>query len=370
MNIAKADLLFLKKEVTRYDVSIGMVTSICETMIERCQEIKQEKVKNEKLPEPILDIDPETLHTLGRNLKHLESQDTVEIPRIKKNIDQLEAYNTKALKNKLNDDNKKSQAQISAMKKRFEDLQKYIDALNSKVVLVRKNISALNTQFNDEDLEKDNDFKNNLEAKVDICDKDINGDKENRASAVDPAVDDGGYTESKLNLISRKKQIIAAINKMVNQFNENNKLIKDSNKSPKTDTEINAIISKSLELQNFCADIDKKVGNGKDFAKEIELRLDLIIDPRIPEAVEKFTEKNNFIDDCDELFDANEAKVNKLEELLKTKIGEVDALIQKITDVSPLEQPGIQGKQNENFVKAVSNNMDKAHSLLQEYRDC
>ena len=100
------------------------------------------------------------------------------------------------------------------MKKRFEDLQKYIDALNSKVVLVRKNIAALNTQFNDEDIEKDNDFKNNLEAKVDICDLDINGDKENRA--VDAAVDDGGYSESKLNLIYRKKQIIAAINKMVN----------------------------------------------------------------------------------------------------------------------------------------------------------
>lgn len=76
----------------------------------------------------------------------------------------------------------------------------------------------------------------------------------------------------------------------------------------------------------------------------------MIIDPRIPEAVEKFTEKNNFIDDCDELFDANEAKVNKLEELLKTKIGEVDAIIQKVTNVSPLEQPGIEGKANERFV--------------------
>lgn len=96
----------------------------------------------------------------------------------------------------------------------------------------------------------------------------------------------------------------------------------------------------------------------------------MIIDPRIPETVEKFTEKNNFIDDCDELFDANEAKVNKLEELLKTKIGECDALIQKVTNVSPLEQPGIEGKASERFVKIVSDNMDKAQGLLQEYRDC
>ena len=43
MNIAKADLLFLKEEITRFDVSIGMVKSICETMIERCIEIDQKK---------------------------------------------------------------------------------------------------------------------------------------------------------------------------------------------------------------------------------------------------------------------------------------------------------------------------------------
>lgn len=82
MNIAKSDLLFLKKEVTRYDISIGMVTSICEQMVERCEEIEKDRLQNESG-----DIDPETLHTLSRNHKHLESQDTVEIPRIKKNID-------------------------------------------------------------------------------------------------------------------------------------------------------------------------------------------------------------------------------------------------------------------------------------------
>jgi uncharacterized protein YpuA (DUF1002 family) len=51
----------------------------------------------------------------------------LEIPRAKKDIDQLEAYTIKSLKNKLNDDNKKSQNSIADMKKRFEDLQKYID---------------------------------------------------------------------------------------------------------------------------------------------------------------------------------------------------------------------------------------------------
>lgn len=67
MNIAKADLLFLKKEVTRYDVSVGMVLSICDTMMERCRDIAKERVSNAKLTPPIVDIDPETLHTLVRN---------------------------------------------------------------------------------------------------------------------------------------------------------------------------------------------------------------------------------------------------------------------------------------------------------------
>jgi hypothetical protein len=67
----------------------------------------------------------------------------------------------------------------------------------------------------------------------------------------------------------------------------------------------------------------------------------MIIDPKIPQSVEKFTEKNNCIDDCDELFDANEAKVNKIEAILKTKIAEVDAQMARIMEVSPLENPGI-----------------------------
>lgn len=231
------------------------------------------------------------------------------------------------------------------MKKRFEDLQKYIDALNGKVVLVRKNIAALHTQFNDEDLEKDNDFRHILTAKCDECDGDINGDPNSPPLPVVPHEQDGGYSEGSQSMIARKKQIISAINKMVNQFNENNKLIKDSNKSPKTDSELNAIINKSKELQDFCASIDKKVTAGKEHAIEIEAKLDAVIDPKIPNAVEKFTEKNNLIDDCDELFDANEAKVNKLEELLKTKIGDCDEMIEKITNVSPLENPGLVGNQ-------------------------
>jgi hypothetical protein len=46
-------------------------------------------------------------------------------------------------------------------------------------------------------------------------------------------------------LVARKKMIVANVNKMVTTFNDNNKLIKDANKSPKTDKEINELIAKS-----------------------------------------------------------------------------------------------------------------------------
>lgn len=45
---------------------------------------------------------------LKGNLTTLTTQSTMEIPRIKKNIDQLEAFLVKHLKTKLNDDNKAS----------------------------------------------------------------------------------------------------------------------------------------------------------------------------------------------------------------------------------------------------------------------
>lgn len=65
------------------------------------------------------------------------------MPRIRKNIDQLEAFSLKALKNQLNDDNKRSQNQISKMKKNYEDLQKQIDSCNTKIVKVTTNVHNL-----------------------------------------------------------------------------------------------------------------------------------------------------------------------------------------------------------------------------------
>ena len=115
------------------------------------------------------------------------------------------------------------------MKARFEGYQKYIDTLNEKVASVRKDIADLQENYSDEDLEKENEFIMVLLNESDYCDNEINGDKAHRDKEPAKEENDGGYSESKANLIARKKIIISNTNKLVNTFNENNKLIKESN---------------------------------------------------------------------------------------------------------------------------------------------
>jgi len=74
--------------------------------------------------------------------------------------------------------------------------------------------------FSNDDMERINEIFIKCDDKLDECDKNINGDKQQA---------DQDPTKSNT-LQARKKVIIAAINKMVNVFNENNKLIKESNK--------------------------------------------------------------------------------------------------------------------------------------------
>jgi len=97
------------------------------------------------------------------------------------------------------------------MKRNYEDLQKEIDALNTKLVNVKDAETDLKGKLDNEDMEKDNEIKNRIDDRIQDCDKDINGDK----------LEDGKLRPFSLQF--KKKDIIAAINKMVIMFNENNK---------------------------------------------------------------------------------------------------------------------------------------------------
>jgi hypothetical protein len=61
----------------------------------------------------------------------------------------------------------------------------------------------------------------------------------------------------------------------------------------------------------------------------------------IPALTGKYELKNHTIDECDGIFDANEAKVNELEETLKERTAHIDEVISQISSVSPLNNPAL-----------------------------
>jgi len=176
------DFLFLNKEVTRYRGSLQTVLASKDNTLDESVKIDADLKDSVNKGE---NITQENLHSLKGNLKSLEKHLLVDVPRIKKNIDMLEAYAIKALKNKLNDDNKKSQNQISQMKRNYEDLQKEIDALNTKLGKVRNECGDLKGRLDNEDMEKDNEIYHKIEDKLNECDKDINGDKAEKADTTE-----------------------------------------------------------------------------------------------------------------------------------------------------------------------------------------
>jgi archaellum component FlaC len=73
------------------------------------------------------------------------------------------------------------------MKKNYEDLQKEIDKLNLLLGSVKDQAKTLKDKYrdNDIDLEMDNDFKHKVDDVLNDCDRDINGDKAERAATPD-----------------------------------------------------------------------------------------------------------------------------------------------------------------------------------------
>jgi len=87
----------------------------------------------------------------------------------------------------------------------------------------------------------------------------------------------------------------------------------------------------------------------------------------IPAFVERYTEKNALIDECDELFDKNEADTNKLEALIKEKIAKLDAVLAKIHLVSPLQNPALPTDKVDDFIVGVAEKLERANKLKIEF---
>lgn len=89
----------------------------------------------------------------------------------------------------------------------------------------------------------------------------------------------------------------------------------------------------------------------------------------VPEMTKKYELKNETIDECDGIFDKNEAKVNELEETLKEKTASLEVTIQSILAVSPLNNPALPSKGNDAFIKQISDLLGKAHSMRDEFEN-
>ena len=116
-HISDPDMVFLKKEVARYHGALDTIKANKDEVLADSVAINDKKRDSGDDAIPVSDI-----QQMKSNLKALEKLLGIEIPRVQRNIDMLDGFSQKSLKNKLNDDNKKSQAMISQMKKNYEDL--------------------------------------------------------------------------------------------------------------------------------------------------------------------------------------------------------------------------------------------------------
>lgn len=238
----------------------------------------------------------------------LEKQDQRDVPRIKKNIDDLEGFGLKNLKNQINDENKKSQAEIFKIKTVYDVLQKQIDQLNSKMTISQGKINNLNSQYMNDDLERSNEITSKLQGKLDQCSVDTNG-------------------EDAPTLQSQKRAVLDKINKMVTIFNENNKMIKDSNKYQKGDREMEEIVKRNKQLQKDCQQIVDDVKTAMDYGAVVDKRIDALLEPAIQEIRQKYDEKNKAVDECDELFDRANAEISSFDKTLSDKMTKLDAVL-------------------------------------------
>lgn len=116
-------------------------------------------------------------------------------------------------------------------------------------------------------------------------------------------------------------------------------MIKESNKVAKSERELSDLIKRNKEIQDDCKKIDDMINSGKTFGADINDRLDHILDPIIPGIKDKYTDKNQAIDECDELFDKANALIDKLDTTCDDQLEKLEAIIAKLDVVNPVNNP-------------------------------
>lgn len=68
---------------------------------------------------------------------------------------------------------------------------------------------------------------------------------------------------------------------------------------------------KNKEIEQDCSKIEEKILLSKDFAGEINFRLDSLLNPTIQNLKDQYIDKNQVIDMCDENFEKVNAAMKK-----------------------------------------------------------
>ena len=102
----------------------------------------------------------------------------------------------------------------------------------------------------------------------------------------------------------RKREILSEVNDLVQFFNSNNKAVRDAAKTAKTERDVSELTTRNRKIQIEVHNIDQKILNAKEYAIQIDKRLDTLTQPLISQLQEKYKIKNQLIDNCDEQFDA------------------------------------------------------------------
>ena len=93
-HIADVDMIFLKKEITRNRSALEVVRNMAVEISEDASTVRD---GNQRGVERIISLND--LQQLREDLKALQKIDGVDNPRIKRNIDLLEGFSVKSLKN-------------------------------------------------------------------------------------------------------------------------------------------------------------------------------------------------------------------------------------------------------------------------------
>ena len=105
------------------------------------------------------------------------------------------------------------------------------------------------------------------------------------------------------------------------------------------------------------------INAGKVFATDINERLDILIDPTIYNIKDKYTDKNQAIDECDELFDKANAMIDKLDGTCEAQLEKLEGIIARLDAVNPVNNPSPAGEDNAEFLDDVSRKLDHANEL-------